>query len=150
VAAGASGGQAPPAQGATSPAANSAGLGKLADDYTDSLNTADIERFSRFFAADATMFFPLGALPLRLENKDQIVTAFKAMFDAMHQRGSGPRFMNMVAGDLKVQQFGDAAVVTFQVKEGSLISRRTLVLARRAGAWLIVHVHGSNVQVPES
>jgi hypothetical protein len=43
----------------------------------------------------------------------------------------------------------NAAIVTFDLTRAETsIGRRTLVLARRAGRWEIVHLHASNVALP--
>jgi hypothetical protein len=116
------------------------------DGFIESLCTADLERFTALLADDATVFFPLPVLPLRLEDKGQIAKAFGAFFESMRAQGNGPRYMNLVPEDVKIQHAGDAAVVTFHLKGGTMISRRTLVLRRNAERWLILHLHASNLQ----
>ena len=58
---------------------------------------------------------------------------------------SGPPYMNLDPEDFQLKMFDDAALATFHLKGGSTLSRRTFVLARRDGAWKIVHLHASNV-----
>jgi hypothetical protein len=41
---------------------------------------------------------------------------------------------------------GEAALVTFQTTNPNMTSRRTFVLRRHGGRWLIVHLHGSNIR----
>lgn len=128
--------------------ADEAAVRKVLDGLIEALSAADVKGFTSLFAPDATMFFPLPSLPLRLEDRAQIATAFGAFFDAIRRREPGPPYMDLVASDTRVQLFGDAAVVTFHLKGGDMISRRTLVLQKRSGAWLIVHLHASNVRLP--
>jgi len=45
-----------------------------------------------------------------------------------------------------VQRSGDTAVVTFQMRNPHVTSRRTVVLERRGVRWVIVHLYGSNVR----
>jgi hypothetical protein len=122
-------------------------IAKLLESFMDALCTADIERFQALFAPDATVFFPLPALPLRLENKEQVVKAFGAFFEAVRRGGSGPRYMNLVAQDVRIQRYGPLAVVTFHLKGPEMISRRSIVVHKQGGSWLIVHVHASNQPV---
>lgn len=127
-------------------ATESAAVQTVLEGFIDSLNAADVSSLARFFATDATMFFPLASLPLRLESKQQITSAFGALFEAMRRREPGPRYMNLIPQDTRVQFFGDVAVVTFHLKGEEMVSRRTLVLRKLSGTWLIVHVHASNLQ----
>jgi hypothetical protein len=124
-----------------------AAVTKLLDSFMDALCGADIDRLQVLFAPDATVFFPLPALPLRLENKEQAVQAFGAFFAAVRREGTGPRYMNLVPEDVRIQRFGTTAVVTFQIKGAAMISRRSLVVHKQGAGWMIVHLHGSNQPV---
>ncbi|HVN75466.1 MAG TPA: nuclear transport factor 2 family protein [Thermoanaerobaculaceae bacterium] len=117
--------------------------------FMDALNNADIGKFSEFFAPDATMFFPLAPLYLRLENKEQIVKVFTVFFESVRKGKSGPNYMNLSPEDLRIQMYGDTAVATFHFKGTDQISRRTVVLAREKGKWLVVHLHASGMVVPK-
>ncbi len=44
---------------------------------------------------------------------------------------------------LRVQSFGDLAIITFEIHRPSVVSRRTLVAQRGAHGWQVVHIHGS-------
>jgi hypothetical protein len=44
-----------------------------------------------------------------------------------------------------VQFLGNVSVVTFHLKGEEAVSRRTLVLEKRSGTWLIVHLHASSL-----
>src|SRR4051794_35512785 len=88
---------------------------------------------------DATVFFPIDATPLRAEGK----TAIGEVFARLLKPGSGAP---PPPEDLRVQRSGDTAVVTFQTRNPHVTSRRTVVLERRGGRWVIVHLHGSNVR----
>jgi ketosteroid isomerase-like protein len=118
---------------------------KVVDGFIASLNAADVNSFMTFFAPDATLFFPLSSLPLRLEDRQQIATAFGAFFEAVRRRHPDPPYMNMIPVGTKVQLLGSVAVVTFHLKGEGVVSRRTLVLEKRSGAWLIVHLHASSL-----
>lgn len=61
-------------------------------------------------------------------------------------KGAGPRNLNPV--DLAIQMGTDMAVCSFHLDSPQRLGRRTIVLAKRGGAWKIVHLHASNVQTP--
>ena len=141
------GAQTPAPVGAPKPEA--AAVQKTIEGFMDALNAADIEKFAPFFANDATMFFPLAPIYSRLENKEQITQVFGVFFESVRKGKTGPRYMNLVPQDLRIQLFGSTAVATFGFKGPDLISRRTLVLRRETGKWQIVHMHASNLGVPK-
>jgi ketosteroid isomerase-like protein len=126
-------------------AAHLAAVQRFLDGFIEALNTADVKNLTSFFAPNATVFFPLASLPLRLEDKGQITAAFGAFFEGIRSREQGPRYMSLTPEDVRVQFAGDVAVVTFHLKGEQMISRRTLVLQRRSDAWLVVHLHASNL-----
>jgi hypothetical protein len=65
----------------------------------------------------------------------------------MRRRQPGPPYMNLVPVGTKVQLLGSVAAVTFHFAGDEMVSRRTLVLQKSSGKWLIVHLHASNLQV---
>lgn len=141
--------RAQPAAPAGSPQPEVAEVQKVMGGFMEALNAADIERFSPFFAPDATVFFPLAPIFLRLEDKEQITKVFTAFFETIRKRHTGPQYMKLVPEDLRVQIYKDTAIATFHFKGSDLVSRRTLVLERKAGKWLIVHLHASGIEVPK-
>ena len=100
-------------------------------------------KIAELFTDDATVFFPMNDRPLRANGREEIVSAFTALF-AMpgYQKGRGmPK-----PEELRVQRIGEAALVTFQTTNPNVTSRRTFVLRRDGGRWRIVHLHGSNIR----
>jgi len=138
------GAQTPPAAGPTPPP-EVAAIAKTVDGFIEALNAADVGKLAPFFAPDATAFFPLAPFAERLENKEQITKVFAAFFESVRRGKTGPPFMSLVPQDVAVQVYGGAAVVTFYFKGPEIVSRRTLVLRRDGGTWLIVHLHASNL-----
>ncbi len=144
------GGAPRPAVAAEPPSPEPAAIGALLDEFIDALNTADLPRYVALFAPDATAFFPLAEVPLRLESKEQIAAVFGRFFEGVRRSGPGPRYLNLAPADVRLQLYGGAAVVSFHFKGGEMTSRRTLVLAKRDGKWSIVHLHASNLGLAAS
>ena len=95
------------------------------------------------FAEEATAFFPVEHQRLRLNGKAAIRDAFAQVLARV--RATGASGLRLDAADVHVQDFGALAVVTLHLP-GEHLSRRTFVLQRSAGRWLIVHFHGSNAR----
>ena len=89
---------------------------------------------------DATAFFPV-AQAQRANGRAEIDAIFRRYVDG--QKGQKT---NLVPHDMTVETSGDLALVTFQVPGGST-ARRTFVLRRTGGRWLITHLHASNFRV---
>ena len=62
-----------------------------------------------------------------------------------HASDEEPPYMLLDPLDLVIQLYGDAALATFHLIDGDALSRRSFVLAKRAGDWKIVPLHASNV-----
>ena len=109
------------------------------DAFLAALTSGDA-KIGELFTEDATVFFPMSDRPLRANGRAEIASTFAALF--------GPNYRGGVITPeaLEINCLGDAAVVTFQIVNPNVTSRRTFVLRREAGRWLIVHLHGSNVR----
>ena len=105
--------------------------------WMDALNSLDEARIVGAFAEDATAFFPVVKAE-RVDGKAAIAAVFADYVKTNTKK------TNIVPEDLRVQQSGDIAVVTFNVHNPSSVSRRTFVWRRDAGGWRIVHLHASN------
>lgn len=105
----------------------------------------NVAEFMDYFAEDATVFFPPARFPaVRVEGKAAIASAFAAVFK---QFGLAPATNRppIQPQDLKVQRFGDSAVVTFHLGSDTARGRRTFVLRRVDSNWRIVHLHASTI-----
>jgi ketosteroid isomerase-like protein len=111
-------------------------------------NTLDWEAFRACFADDASVFNP--QIPEvvslhRLDGRESIERTFRAVF-AAGSKGQAPRGPHIVPQNVRIQRFDDTAIVTFEFdRAGQSVGRRTVVLHQQGGAWLIVHIHASNV-----
>ena len=115
-------------------------------DFLLAFSRLDLNGMMACFDDDATSFFPVSHHIVMLDGKGEIRDAFSKVISKT--RASGQRSIKLEPEDVKSQIFGDTAIVTFHIRDGDL-SRRTLVLRRRDGRWLIKHLHASNAPLGE-
>ena len=116
------------------------------------ISTADIMTLEGAIDPDATMFAPLNT-PERQDGRDAALATFRGIFDAL--RAAGRTNLNLFPLNEKVQLLGDVAIVTFQLGEVPKVAiappvnfgRRTLVMQKKNGRWLLVHLHASAFQL---
>jgi ketosteroid isomerase-like protein len=126
----------------------SAAVQKTAEQFIEAFINLDWERFRRFFAKDATAFFPPSAqFPRRANGKAEIEQVFRAVFEAARKRKSSPPYLNIEPKEMKVQILGDVAIVTFHLEDPDMFGRRTIIFQRQGRQWLIVHLHSSGVSL---
>ena len=115
-------------------------------EFIAALNAMDAARLGRLFAEDATIFFPVAPLPIRRIGKPEAMRGFTRLFEALRSRNA--RMTNAAPRELHIQPYGDVAIATFHLTAGQDVGRRTLVLRRLGGRWLIVHLHSSALREP--
>jgi hypothetical protein len=100
-------------------------------DFLVAFSNRDYAAFVRYFAEDATVFFPpSAAAPLgRVQGRSEIERTFKTIFDAYPPRSNRPP-TPIAPQDLLIQESDGHAVVTFQLGSETARQRRTLVLRR--------------------
>ena len=103
------------------------------------MNSADLDGLMSLFAPDATVFLPSAATPSRLSGLAQIRAGVSP---ALEGKPTNP----LAIRDLLITVDGSMAIATFEIGNPIVHSRRTLVLARTAGEWKILHLHGSNLR----
>lgn len=113
---------------------------RTVDEFLAALGAGDAN-IGELFTSDATMFLPLNDSPLRANGREEIAALFVTMFNRPGYKGGVPK-----AEDLRVERIGGGALVTFQLKNPNVTSRRTFVLRRAGGRWRIAHLHGSNIR----
>lgn len=115
--------------------------------FLEAFNALEANAFDAFFAEDATMFFPSGPFPQeRVQGRAAVTAAFHRFFDMA--RGRGATRLSIQPQDLVVQDYGDFAVASFHLRGNGNIGRRSIVLRRERGHWLIVHFHASSLELP--
>ena len=136
------------AQAATTPAVPAAQTAAEAPvraavaEFVNALNALDAERLGRTFAEDISVFFPGPPFQaVRFDGRANVQNGFAQLFAQLRQRGT--RSANLQPRAESVQLYGDVAVATFHLLGQQEVGRRTLVLRRLGGRWLIVHLHSS-------
>lgn len=109
--------------------------------WMSALNALDEAQVVGAFADDATAFFPVARAD-RADGRAAIAAVFHEYFKG------NTKPTRIVPEDLSVQQDGDVAVITFNVRNPAATSRRTFVWRRTTGGWRIVHMHASNTPKP--
>jgi hypothetical protein len=119
------------------------------DQFIAAFNTLDWEAFRRCFADSASLFNPdiPDAISLhRMDGRKDIERNFRAVFDAAGAGTDDKRSPNIHPENVRLQQFGDTVIITFEFKRSEhSTGRRTIVFNQLKGSWLIVHIHASNV-----
>jgi ketosteroid isomerase-like protein len=104
------------------------------------------DRFKEYFADDATAFFPPSArYPYRANNKSAIMDIFKMVFENAHKRKTSAPYLDIDPKDIKIQMAGQVAIVSFTLNDPDMLSRRTLIWAKRSDRWMIIHLHASGI-----
>jgi ketosteroid isomerase-like protein len=118
---------------------------QAANNFLEAFISLDAVRFNEFFAEDATMFFPDGPFPKdRVEGKPAVTAAFAKFFELAKERGASR--LNIKPLDLRVQSYGNFAIVTFHLGGDRNIGRRSILFRRDRGNWHIVHFHASALE----
>jgi len=121
------------------------------ESFIGAFNNLDLQRLRMLFAKDATAFLPFANTGPRIAGREAILEALSPLFSAERARSSkAAPFLNLQAKDIAIQRIGEAAaVVTFDVGNERVNSRRTLVLEFRSGQWVVRHLHASNVRLEQ-
>jgi ketosteroid isomerase-like protein len=119
----------------------------LTSRFLTSFERLEMPTFIACFADDATVFFPSPEPPERFKGKAAIRSHFQKVFDGIRRDApSRPPYHRLDPQDLEVQLLGaNAAVVSFHLRNSERLARRTLVLEKISGKWLIAHLHASNI-----
>jgi uncharacterized protein (TIGR02246 family) len=125
------------------------------DAFVSALVNADSDAIAAVFDENATVFMPFDSMPRRLEGREEIRRSFESFFVRVRASAPAPPYMKLNPLDLHTRRSGDTAIVTFHLgtvppegaKETSSFSRRTFVLQRKGGRWLVMHLHASQMRL---
>ena len=138
-----------PALGAQTAVGDSSPMSAQAffESFLSALNQRDWEKFRGTFADDITVMFDHPGPPIRQDGRTAVEALFRFIFPPP---GATPRALPppVQPFNLKVQDLGEAAVISFHFKDENLVVRRTLVARRTPAGWRVVHIHGSSAQAP--
>ncbi len=115
----------------------------------------DMPAFMDCFTEDVTVFqpsfVPAPDMPERVTGKAAVRSSFEQIFAAIRKAAkSGPPYHRLEPEDVQVQLLSaDAAVATFHLRNSERIARRTFVMRKVQGAWLVAHLHASNFYFPK-
>ena len=125
---------------------DSAGVAATMNAIVDAFSNLRWEKFSGFFADDATAFFPPSArMPYRANNKQEVLNIFKKVFESAQKQNPSAPHIAIEPLDTMIQLAGTTAIVTFTLNDPNLFGRRTIVLRKDNDRWLIIHLHASGV-----
>ena len=136
---------------AASPANDRQEVEKAVAHWLSSFENLDMPVFMDCFTDDATIFFPAPDMPERVAGKAAVRSSFEPLFAAIRKGASGgPPYHRLPPEDLQTQLLGpDSAVVTFHLRNSERIARRTFVMRKVQGTWLVAHLHASNSPTPK-
>lgn len=125
------------------------GARQALDQFIDAFNNLDWPRFSAALDDEVTVFNPdIPEAPglHRLDGRAQVEEGFRKVFEATRSQAAGPPYLHIVPRELRIQQYGDVALASFEFqRDGASYGRRTIVFRHRLDGWKIVHIHASNV-----
>ena len=112
------------------------------DAYLDAFNRRDWEAFRATFDDGISVMFDTPAPPQRRDGRAAVEEFFLRVFPPPGQSRPLPPSIRPEA--LLAQDFGDVVVVSFHIRGGDELARRTVVLRRTAAGWRVVHIHASS------
>jgi ketosteroid isomerase-like protein len=111
-------------------------------------NSLQWEPFRKSFTDDATAFFPDWEQASRASGRNELEKTWLKIFPEFNDSTSTLK-LGITPGDIKVQLYGQTAIVTFHLGTGEkYLSRRTLVMVKIKREWKIAHLHASTL-LPE-
>ncbi len=111
------------------------------EQFLGAFNRLQLDEIVDCFTEDATAFFPVAHHHPRVEGREAIRETFSMVLERI--KASGATEIRFDPEDIRLKAFGDAAIVTFHIRDEDL-SRRTLLLRRDGDDWGIEHLHASN------
>jgi ketosteroid isomerase-like protein len=114
--------------------------------FLSALNRRDWGAFRATFADDITVIFASPGPPERQDGRAAVEAVFQNIFPRL---GSAPNPLPapLQPDSVRVQDFGDVAIVSFLLRRPGQLYRRTLVFHRTLAGWRVVHIHGSSADL---
>ena len=110
--------------------------------FLTALNKRDWPAFRATLDDSISIFLEDPAPGQRFDGRTPAESLFANIFPAP---GTSPQSLPpaIVPTHLRIQSFGDVAIITFEILRPQILARRTLVVHRGAHGWHMVHIHGS-------
>ena len=122
--------------------------------FLAAFENSDLPAMEQAFAEDAVTFAGMvmkrsGSPPFNLDDLRRKPGMSASMrrnaLERPKRDPGGPPYISLKPLDLMIQVGADMAVCTFHLEVSSTqLGRRTIVMAKRGGAWKIIHLHPSN------
>ena len=117
------------------------------NEFVESFKNLDFVNFQAFFADDVTVFFPPSSMTAqRINGKEKVMAVFKTFFDKVKINKTSPPYLDIDPKKMEISVFQNIAIVTFELKEKNALSRRTIILKKQNGKFLIIHLHASRIE----
>jgi len=136
--------------GPTAAGSEDADIHAFLQKFLAAFDNLDWPTFEDCFSDSATVFHPAPPNLRRTDSRSQFEKAWLGVFERIKKESgrSSPPYMQLKPEDVQIEILADgAALVTFHLTNGNILSRRTLVLKKFALGWKIVHIHASNLPV---
>jgi hypothetical protein len=115
-----------------------------AENFLRVFDNLDWDRFAACWSSNPTAFFP--GDDSRLDGREPVLARFRAFFDQVQVRSPGPPYLHLNPRHLRVDQYGDAGLVSFTLGDPPKPSAlRSLLFVREDGAWKLAHLHATGL-----
>jgi len=115
-----------------------------AEHFLRVLDDLDWDSFVECWSLNPTTFFP--GDDSRLDGRESVFARFRVLFDQVPARFPGPPYLHLNPRGLRIDQYGDAGLVTFTLGEPPKpIALRSLVFMNENGVWKLAHLHGTGL-----
>lgn len=133
----------------TPPRNDSAAVAQAATAFLAAFDSLNWEGFVARLSDSVDAYWPRPDTADRLRSREAVEARYRAFFDEIRARRSGPPYLHLQVSDFEVRVFQDVGLVTFQLADvPDTIGRRSLVFHRDPAGWRIVHLHASNLPLP--
>lgn len=114
-------------------------------DFVTAFNNLDWATFRASFTDDVTIYSPFWNQASRIEGRQEVEAFWLTIFPEFEDP-ENTRKLRISPRDIKIQLYGQTAIVTFHLGDGvNRISRRTLVMIKEMDNWKIAHLHASSI-----
>lgn len=126
--------------------ADSIAVLKQLNGFVEAFRDLDMERFESYFADEVTVFFPPSAMvPNRVDGKAKVMDIFRVFFQKAKKLKLHAPYLTISPKKMQLVIFQNIVIATFELDDTDSIGRRTIVLQKTNGKFLIIHLHASKI-----